>query len=435
MKIKDIKGIRANTDLAKILSNTAWMVFDRVFILALNLFVSVRIANYYGALGYGSYQYAVNIIAVFEIVATFIDGRVVKKRYGKQAPEQVVQTATVLRVLLSGVSVAAGVAFAAVYGGDFEFTVMFLLLLLNMAAGSIKFGMANRFEYLLKSRKIVIASDIAVVAASCLQLIAVHYHRPVRTLALIALVSTVISIVIVYFQYRAEFGGGFRFSLDRASAGEMLAESFPLALAGSCSVLYARCDSIMLGAMLTSAEVGIYSVSVSLINVVQIAIAPVRESVYPKMIRLYEEDRQGYERRYVQISSILTWIYIAGVAFSFLILPFLFRFLNSEYAAAMPVYRIHVLGTFFMYNAALREGHFTLNGHGSILTWSQFISVGANIVMNLAGIRLWGIYGAAIATVITQAASLMFSNLFFKKEGLEVFRWQIRALNPIHIFR
>ena len=321
MKIKDIKGIRENTDLAKILSNTAWMVFDRVFILALNLFVSVRIANYYGALGYGSYQYAVNIIAVFEIVATFIDGRVVKKRYGKQAPEQVVQTATVLRVLLSGVSVAAGVAFAAVYGGDFEFTVMFLLLLLNMAAGSIKFGMANRFEYLLKSRKIVIASDIAVVAASCLQLIAVHYHRPVRTLALIALVSTVISIVIVYFQYRAEFGGGFRFSLDRASAREMLAESFPLALAGSCSVLYARCDSIMLGAMLTSAEVGIYSVSVSLINVVQIAIAPVRESVYPKMIRLYEEDRQGYERRYVQISSILTWIYIAGVAFSFLILP------------------------------------------------------------------------------------------------------------------
>lgn len=187
--------------------------------------------------------------------------------------------------------------------------------------------------------------------------------------------------------------------------------------------------------MLTTAEVGIYSVSVSLINVVQIAISPIRESVYPKMISLYENDRREYQRRYIQISSVLTWIYIVGVVFSLFILPFLFRFLNEEYAKAFSVYRLHVLGTFFMYNAALREGHFTLNGHGSILTYSQFISVIANVVMNLVGIRLWGIYGAAIATVITQAASLMFSNLFFKKEGWEVFRWQIKALNPVHIFK
>lgn len=426
---------RSEGDLMRILSNTAWMVFDKVFILALNLIVSVRIANYYGALGYGSYQYAVNIIAVFEIAATFVDGRVVKRRYSHYEPETVMVTATAVRMLLSGIAVLAGILFLLLCGEDTEFFMIFALLLINMAAGSVKFGMANRFEYLLKSKKIVIASDVAVVAASFLQLAAVHFHRPVHILALIALISTVISILIIVVQYRVEFGRHQKIRPDRKLAREMFRESFPLALAGSCSVLYVRCDSIMLGAMLTSAEVGIYSVSVSLINVVQIVISPVRESVYPKMISLYENDRETYQKRYIQISSIMTWIYIAGVSFSFLVLPYLFRFLNEEYASAFSVYRIHVLGTFFMYNAVLRDGHFILKDRGSILPRLQFVSVMANIVMNVVGIRLWGMYGAALATMVTQAASLMFFNLLFKEDGWEVFSWQIKALNPMRIFR
>lgn len=410
------------------------MVFDRVFLLALNLFVTVRIANHYGAAHYGAYQYVVNIVAVFEIIATFIDGRVVKKEYIDHSPDVVVLTATMVRMALSGVAGVIGIGFLLFKGGDREFSVIFSLLLLNMILGNFKFGMANRFEYLLKSKKIVIASDITAVVTSVLQLMAVQFHWPLEVLAVIALNSTVISSVIVYMQYRSEFKNRKACRADTDMIKQMLMESFPLAVAGSCTVLYTRCDSIMLGTMMTTTEVGIYSVSVSLINIVQIAIAPIRESVFPKLLNLYREDRQKYEQCYIQISSALTWIYITGVAVSFVVLPYAFRFLNEEYAQAFPVYRLHVLGTFFMYNAALRSGHFTLINRGGILTCSQAISVIANIVMNVVGIRLWGIYGAAIATVITQAVSLLFSNLLFKDVGWEIFRWQVKAMNPVYIF-
>lgn len=86
-----------------------------------------------------------------------------------------------------------------------------------------------------------------------------------------------------------------------------------------------------------------------------------------------------------------------------------------------------------MYNAALRAGHFTLINRGIILTYSQVISVVLNIVLNLFLINKFGLYGAALATVITQAVSLMFSNLFFKKDGCEVFKWQLLALNPFRM--
>ncbi|MCD8196782.1 MAG: oligosaccharide flippase family protein [Lachnospiraceae bacterium] len=419
-------------DFVRILSNTAWMVFDKVFLLALNLVVSVRIANYYSALGYGSYQYAVSVVAVFEIITTFIDGRIVKKKYMGFDPDAVVVTATVTRVLLAAASVLAGTVFLFAYGGDIQFSIIFFLLLLNMALGNLKFGMVNRFEYLLKSRKVVVASDLAAFAASVLQLLAVHCHWPLTSLALIALTSTVISTVIISYQYRREFGGRSLKLMDWELFRKMLSESFPLAVAFACGTIYNRCDSIMLGAMMTYAQVGIYSIAASLINVVQIAISPIRESVYPKLLSLYEADHEEYARCYVRISSAMTWLYIAGVAFSFCILPFLFRFLNEEYAEAFPVYRVLVLGTFFMYNAALRSGHFAVIGKGKLLTYSQAVSVVFNVVLNVVGIRLWGMYGAAVATVITQAVSLWFFNLFFE-EGREVFRWQIRALNPVHI--
>ena len=207
-----MRRMKKDSDFIKILSNTAWMVFDKVFLLALSLFVSVKIANYYGALGYGSYQYAVSIVAVFEIVTTFVDARVVKKKYLDHDSEVVVLTGTVARILLALLSVLGGCVFILLYQGGAQFNMVFMLLLLNMALGNVKFGMANRFEYLMKSKKVVIATDLAALTASVLQLIAVQYSWPLTALAMIALTSTAISLFIIWIQYRTDFGG-LRFTL------------------------------------------------------------------------------------------------------------------------------------------------------------------------------------------------------------------------------
>ena len=64
---------------------------------------------------------------------------------------------------------------------------------------------------------------------------------------------------------------------------------------------------------------------------------------------------------------------------------------------------------------------------------SQIAAVFVNVGLNLALIPTIGIYGAAIATIITQFSSLFLSNMFFQN-GREVFTIQLKALNPIHLF-
>lgn len=421
--------------LKRILANTGWMFFDKIFILILNLVVTVRIANYYETFGYGTYQYAVSVVALFEIFVTFVDGRVVKKRYSSESHSELVYNVTLTRLLCSALTLIGGFIYILFCRENREYYALFFILLINSILINLRFGMQNRYEYLLKSKKVIVASNIALSIGGILQLLAVHYEMSILSIAVITAFSSLLSLTILYVQYRREFGRLFQGHLKKELIISLIRESLPLAIAASSAIVYSRCDTIMIGNLLSKEEVGIYGIAAKLIAVVQIGISPVRESVYPKMIELYKTDRNQYAKRYVQITSILTWIYIIGVGLSFIVLPFVFPVLKPEYSTSYPVYQVYVIGTFFMYNAGLRAGHYTLINRGTILTISQVVSVVINVILNFVLIKNVGIYGAAIATGITQGISLMFSNLFFGSTGREVFVWQLKGLNPYYIFK
>ena len=121
----------------RIFFNTLWMLFDRVFILVLKLVVIVKIANYYGPQEYGMYQYAVSVVAIFEMCVTFVDGRVVKKKYENNAPENLVWNATLSRMLFSVLALLIGTIYLLLSGENAEYNLIFIILLLNSIPSSI----------------------------------------------------------------------------------------------------------------------------------------------------------------------------------------------------------------------------------------------------------------------------------------------------------
>ena len=300
-------------NLKRILTNTGWMLFDKLFILILNLVVTVRIANYYGALGYGTYQYAVSVVAIFEVFVTFVDSRVVKKRYLSENPGELVWNATITRLLFSTLTLFGGIVYLILSRENGEYYAIFLVLLVNSIIINLRFGMQNRYEYLLKSKKVIIASNIALTIGGILQLIAVSIHLSILSIAVITALSSLVSLIIIYVQYRNEYVRLIQGKYRKELVLDLIRESLPLAIAASCAIIYSRCDSIMIGNMLSKEQVGIYAIAVKLISIVQIGIAPVRESVYPNMIVLYETNKVQYEKRYIQITAILTWFFIIGV--------------------------------------------------------------------------------------------------------------------------
>ena len=419
----------------KVINNSGWMLFDKMFILVLNFIVTLYVANYYGAIEYGNYQYAISNSALFEVIFYFIDSRVVKKRLIKGNNDELIWNLIVSKVFFSFIALLCGFIYIFVFLDGNLIHQVFILLLLCVIFTNIRLGIQIRFDYLLESRKTIIANNLSLFISGILQLVAVFFRFPIISIAIVRLITSFLSLSIIFFQYKKRFGNVIHGRLDISLMISMIKESIPLAIAASCAVIYSNCDSIMIGNMLSKDKVGVYSIALRLVLVVQIAIIPIRDSIYPKMIELYDFDKDSYKNLYVVITSLLTWIYVIGAIVSLFLFPIIISLLNPEYMEAFPVYIIYVGGTLFMYNAGLRAGHYTLIGRGDILMYSQLFSVVINLFLNFIFINKYDIYGAALATVLTQCLSLMFSNLFFGNDGREVFLWQIKGLNPIYIFK
>ncbi len=427
-------AIRKAKEYTNILYNVMWMFFDKIFLLVLNLVVVVRIANHFGSMIYGTYQYAANVVAIFEVFVAFVDSRVVKKRYIDEEHNYIVWNATITRVIFSIIAMILGTLYILVVGETSEYKYIFTLLLINVILNNLRFGIQTRYEYLLKSKKIIVVADLFAALGGGLQLLAISLYAPIVVISFITMCSSLMSLLIIYIQYVKDFGRNSNIRISRTLIWDLIKESAPLAVAASCAVIYSRCDAIMIGNLLTKSEVGVYDVAVKMISVMQMAISPIRESVYPKMIKLYSENKIEYEKKYVWVTTLLTWIYIVGAFGSIIVLPFAMRILKPEYSEALSIYHIYVIGAFFMYNAGLRAGHFTLINCGKILMYSQVASVIINIILNYYLINRLGVYGAAIATVVTQASSLFVSNIFFGTRGREVLKWQLKGLNPMNLF-
>lgn len=421
-----------NENSLKSIKNIFWMLLDKVIKFGLSLLVTVIVANYYGSQGYGTYQYAISIVAIFELITFLIDSTVVKKFYIQFPEEEVVVASTVARFSCAALAALLGLIYLIILNNDIEFNYIFIILLLNSVVGSLQFGMTNRFEFLLKSKNIVFASNISSVIAFVLQIFAVYLKLSIIAIAFISLISTTTTMLITCFLYHKEYGKVFQARIHIKLLKAIIKDSFPFALAAACITIYSKCDTIMIGNMLSKGDVGIYAIAIKIVSVVQIAIIPVTESVYPHLLRLHEEDQNKYQHYFIRVTSMLTWLYIVGVSISFFVLPLFFRFLSDEYAKAFDVYKVYVLGTFFAYNSAFRSCHYAMTNMGKIVVISQLVSVIINICMNYFGIKYIGLLGAAWATVVTQFVSLIIINCFFE-EGRKLLLWQLSSLNPIRM--
>ena len=81
----------------KIIKNIAWLLFDKVFILILQFFVGVKIANYYGSESFGLYNYAISLVSFSAILFELLNDRVVKKYFQEENFTKVIHNFNIFR--------------------------------------------------------------------------------------------------------------------------------------------------------------------------------------------------------------------------------------------------------------------------------------------------------------------------------------------------
>ncbi|MFJ5747620.1 flippase [Peribacillus frigoritolerans] len=419
-KMKTVKNWFSKKDVAtKLIKNASWLVSDKVFMMAIGVFVTAIIARYFGPEQYGQFNYALAFVSLFTAVSTLgLETLTVKSIIDKKVNEGVILcTSLVLRVFGGIVlTIIAVVLIRILEPSDSNMHLLILVMSFTMIVKS--FDVIEYWIHANQKAKVysLIRMPVYVIIATLKILLVVNKG----TLFLYSLIYTLDAIIIsgalmiAYFKVREE-KSYWTFSFNYAKS--ILSQSWYLILSGLMVTLYMRIDQVMLGAMMqTKSEVGIYSAAVAIAEMWYFVPLAIITSFKPVIMNNKNINEEKYINSVQLLYTIITWISIGfGVAILFMSKLIVTILYGVDYLEAASILSISVwAGTFALLGSARAVWLITEGLQKYTLI---FMMVGAivNVVLNIFLIPNFGGIGAAMATLASQIIVAIIIPLFFKK--------------------
>lgn len=427
-----------NIGIKKIINNIGWLIFDKVFILLLQFFIGVKIANYYGATLFGQYSYAISLVAFSNIFFELINSRVLKKYYTKNNFNILVFNTNFFKNSIAIILFFIPIIYKFFYKIDNILFYLLILLCLDNILMTATSGIENFFEYKLEAKRIVISNNIVKIISYFLQYICMILNKGIIFIAIVRCIGSLIRVIILKYQYNSSYLGKLEnksVKLDIKLIVKIIDESKYLWFSFVSFLIYTQTDRLMINHYLGVEEVGVYTIGMQLSNILAILIGPIQNSLFPKFLELYRNDYQKYYNFYKLTNTIITQFYLIITLISIIVVKYTFKYVySSQYDGAILIYSILAFSVFIKANGSLQTSHMTIKNITKKSFYKTLVSLILNIILNILLIPKYGINGAAIATLITQFIALFLID-FFIKEYQEQAIIQLKSLNLIYLIK
>lgn len=427
-----------NNGIKKIINNIGWLIFDKVFILLLQFFVGVKIANYYGATLFGQYSYAISLVAFSNIFFELINSRVLKKYYTKNNFNILVFNTNFFKNSIAIILFFIPIIYKFFYKIDNTLFYLLILLCLDNILMTATSGIENFFEYKLEAKRIVISNNIVKIISYFLQYICMILNKGIIFIAIVRCIGSLIRVIILKYQYNSSYLGKLEnksVKLDIKLIVKIIDESKYLWFSFVSFLIYTQTDRLMINHYLGVEEVGVYTIGMQLSSILAILIGPIQNSLFPKFLELYRDDYQKYYNFYKLTNTIITQFYLIITLISIIVVKYTFKYVySSQYDGAILIYSILAFSVFIKANGSLQTSHMTIKNITKKSFYKTLVSLILNIILNILLIPKYGINGAAIATLITQFIALFLID-FFIKEYQEQAIIQLKSLNLIYLIK
>jgi len=389
---------------------------EKILQMLISLVVSVLTARYLGPSNSGLVQYGLSFTAFFASVCTLgINSLLVKEFVDR--PEQegmVLGTALVLRSISSLLSAVVIVAVVSIIDRDEPTTILVVML----CSIGLVFQVFNAFNYWfqrhLQSRYTAIATFIAYVVTAAYRVVLMATGQPVTWFALATSVDYICLAVLLLVFYRKSGGQKLGFSWEYGK--ELLSRSKHFILSGLMVAIYAQTDKLMLKQMLDTAQTGFYSTATSVNNMWCFVLAAIIDSMYPGIMESHKAGNEALFQKknkqlYAAVFYISLFVAVGFSVFADLIIKILYG--QAFLPAAAPL-RIVAWYTAFSYLGVARNAWIvSKNKQRHLIKLYASAAIG-NVVLNFLLIPVWGVNGAALASLSAQVLTGFVLPFFIK---------------------
>jgi len=400
----------------RVVSNAAWIIGAKIIQSILGVVITMLTARYLGPSNYGVINYASSLVAFVAPIAKLgLDSILVNELINHPQEEgKILGTSIVMSLLSSVLCIAGLVCFTSLanYGETVTIVVcaLYSIVLLAHAVELIQYW----FQAHLLSKYTSIATLAAYIVKSAYQITLLIRGSSIYWFAVTSAFDVFVIAAIILWLYKKKTGQ--ILSVSVVVAKRMYAQSKYYIVSSMMVTIFANTDRIMINMMLGDAQTGFYSAAVVCASLTSFVFSAIIQSFHPIILENYRKNMKAFERELITVYSIVIWlsliqsIVIAGFA------PLLIRILyGDDFSAASNPLRWIVLYTTFSYIGSVNWIYIQATGNQSTLWKLNLIGAVSNVILNSCLIPLWGVNGAAIASLLTQLLTNIGSCILYKR--------------------
>ena len=167
--------------------------------------------------------------------------------------------------------------------------------------------------------------------------------------------------------------------------------------------VFAQTDRIMLKLMIDETAVAYYSAAVTVAGMTSFVFAAIIDSMRPAVLECVGRDQQLFDSRMMKLYCVVIYLALVQSLVIALGAPLIIRVLYGEaFAGAVSALRIVVWYTTFSYLGAVRAVWILAKSLQKYLWIINLLGAILNVALNWLLIPVWGINGAAAASLVTQ---------------------------------
>ena len=415
--------IRLST-VQRVAKNTGIIISGDLIFRLVSLAVTIYLARYLGTIGFGKYIFVFAYLAFFGVI-TDLGLQTILVREMSRDPSmapKLIGNAYIIRLTLTVFAVVLSVVIISFMSYPADTTTYIYIAAFTVLFTSFSDFYRTVFEANLRMVYNIIAKLTFKVLSAALILWIIFSHGTLMQV-IYALVFSEMVKTLINYSFSRKFVRP-KFEIDFGLWKYLFKEALPLALTSIIWIIYFRIDVVMLSIMQGDASVGLYSAAYRLTDPFSLIPNALVVSLFPIMSASFKTSEERLIKSYrLGIRYLLIITLPIAVGTTIMADRIIFLIYGAEFADSSTALQILIWTLIFIsINSVLSKLLVSINRQ-ILNTLNLGICTIANIVLNLILIPLMSYNGAAIATVVSEAAFFIICFYFVSKH--------LRAL-PIH---
>lgn len=412
----------------KYLKNTGWLFLARVGSLAIKILAGIAVANYLGKTQNGLLNYPLVFVTFFIAAAALgLDGFITRELLA--APDKknkLLGTAFRMRIL-AGLAIIplAYFSYILLKGRDGGIPLSYILIASCIGLAQSLNIIDSFFQSKVQGKYVMIVQVAGNMLSAGIKLILIFIAAPLFWFIWTLLADAVLLALGYLIAYKAKGNHISEWEYESSLAGNLLKHSWPLAFSAILVTVYMKIGQLLVESFLGVGALGVYSTVVNWSESWYFIPVAIVTSVFPAIMNARRDDPVRYQKRLKDMYDLMVLLSLSIAIFMTFASTYIYQyFYDAEFAEGAKILSIHIWAGIFVFLGSASGQYLIAEGYTRYSLYRTGAGAIINVVLGFFWIPLYGLQGAAFATLFAYFSATFFILVFpeTRKQGINMLK-------------